>query len=456
MSAPDPRLVASMNAAVTASPDDPVLRLHLAELLLEAGDRPTAISHVAVALQQDPSSPTAGALMARALGAPAPASPDSPAGAATGTPPQDRPAAGAPVSPPAPRTPSGPHDVPPAPAPGTTGDGTPDAASGGDGPGRPGGTPSRDEFPRSRDGHDDAGPMRPEDYGFTSSDITLDDVAGMHGVKERLEAAFLAPLRNAELREAFGKSLRGGLLLYGPPGCGKTFLARGVAGEMGADFLTVSLADILDRWMGNSERNIHALFRRAREYSPCVLFLDELDALGGRRTKVGPHMRNVVTQLLTELDSVVGDNEGVFLLAATNHPWDIDPALRRPGRLDRMLFVPPPDEAARVAILASGLRDRPVEGVDIAGVARRTEGLSGADLSHLCDSAAERALLASARLGRVRPIGQPDVEHALTEVRPSTGDWFESARTAVEFAGHDDDYRELAEYLGRRRRFGRR
>ncbi|WP_190394219.1 AAA family ATPase [Nocardiopsis quinghaiensis] len=409
MSSPDSRLITSMASAVAAAPDDPVLRLHLGELLVDSGDSQTAIPHLATALQQDPGSERARALMARALG----------------TGPRSAPTADPEVSGarPAPAT---------APPP-----------------------PSAERSGRSGTSQDDGAPLRPDDYEFTSSRVTLADVAGMRSVKDRLEAAFLAPMRNAELRRAFGKSLRGGLLLYGPPGCGKTFLARGVAGEMGADFLTVSLADVLDRYIGNSERNIQALFQRAREYSPCVVFLDELDAIGGRRNKVGPYLRNVVTQLLTELDSVAEDNEGVFLLAATNHPWDVDPALRRPGRLDRMLFVPPPDGTARAAILTSGLRDRPTEGLNVTTLARRTEGLSGADLSHLGESAAERALLDSSRLGRVRPIGMPDFEHALAEVRASTGDWFEGARAAVAFANKDNSYQELADYLHGRGGFWR-
>jgi len=178
--------------------------------------------------------------------------------------------------------------------------------------------------------------------------LRLSDVGGMVEVKERLEAAFLAPLRNPDLVRLYGKSLRGGLLLYGPPGCGKTFIARAVAGEMGARFLAVSLAEILDMYVGQSERNVHELFETARRSAPCVVFLDEIDALGQKRS----HLRNnaargTVNQLLAELDGVQNLNEGVYVLGATNHPWDIDVALRRPGRFDRMLLVLPPDEEAR-------------------------------------------------------------------------------------------------------------
>ena len=181
-------------------------------------------------------------------------------------------------------------------------------------------------------------------YDAEHTGLKLADVAGMTEVKARLEAAFLAPMRNPELRRLYGKSLRGGLLLYGPPGCGKTFIARAVAGELGARFIAVSFADIIDMFVGQSERNIHELFEIARRNAPCVLFLDEVDAIGQKRSQLRhTPMRSAVNQLLLELDDISGNNEGVFLLAATNHPWDVDSALRRPGRFDRTLLVLPPD-----------------------------------------------------------------------------------------------------------------
>ncbi len=175
--------------------------------------------------------------------------------------------------------------------------------------------------------------------------LQLADVAGLAEVKARLEAAFLAPMRNPDLRKLYGKSLRGGLLLYGPPGCGKTFIARAVAGELGARFMAVSFADVVDMYVGQSERNIREIFATARRNAPCVVFLDEVDAIGQKRSQLRTApMRSAVNQLLLELDDVTGGNEGVFVLAATNHPWDVDSALRRPGRLDRTLLVLPPDE----------------------------------------------------------------------------------------------------------------
>lgn len=283
--------------------------------------------------------------------------------------------------------------------------------------------------------------------------VTLDDVGGMVEVKQRLDMALLAPLRNPELAKAFGKSVRGGLLLYGPPGCGKTFIAKAVAGELGAGFHPVGIADVLDMWLGNSERNLKEIFAAARRNAPCVLFFDEIDALGQKRSQLrnSSSMRNTVNQLLTELDSVSSNNEGVFVLGATNHPWDVDVALRRPGRFDRMLLVLPPDSPARAAILRYHLRDRPLSGINLDVLVRATHDFSGADLAHLCDSATEQAMAASIKSGTVRPVAMADFTAALKEVKPSTGPWFTTARNVATFANSDGSYDDLVQYLKTRK-----
>lgn len=411
----DERLIESLAAAVRAAPDDLTLRLHLAGLLVEAGRGPDAIAHVATVLAADPESVEARELMGRAMG---------PAQVADS---------------PAPET----HAPEEAAAPTTAEPTTFDWHAAESDLGEPVG-------PMFVDGStEDPGPAP---YDAETAGVRLADVGGLTEVKKRLEASFLAPLRNPELRALYGKSLRGGLLLYGPPGCGKTFLAKAVAGELGASFLHVSLADVLDMYIGQSERNVKELFEVARSSAPCVLFLDELDAIGGKRSlNRSSGARTTVNQLLTELDGVGSDNEGVFVLAATNHPWDVDPALRRPGRLDRTLLVLPPDREAREAILRTHLRDRPVERIDTRRLAKATDGFSGADLAHLCESASENALMESVGSGQVRMIGMADFEQALAEIRPSIGPWMETARNVALYANASGEYDDLAKWLRKQR-----
>ena len=278
--------------------------------------------------------------------------------------------------------------------------------------------------------------------------IDLNDVAGMENVKRRLTLAFLGPLKNPELRKLYGASLKGGLLLWGPPGCGKTYFAKAIAGELGANFFNVRLDDVLDPYSGQSEANLHKIFESARKHSPCVLFFDEIDALAQKRANQrGSSGRNVVVQLLTELDGVASENEGVFVLGATNHPWDVDTAIRRPGRLDRTLLVLPPDVSAREAILRSALRDKPTGQIDYARLAKQTPRFSGADMVHLADSATELALMESVESGKVRHVEHRDLESALKEVRESTSNWLHVAQNYAEFANDNGNYDDLLEYI---------
>jgi SpoVK/Ycf46/Vps4 family AAA+-type ATPase len=407
---PEPIVLESLRRAVDAMPDDVPLRLHLAQLLLRANQRDEAVRHVGAILQRDPANEDALALLRE----PAEAEKDLSAE----------------------RTVVSPAETP-----------------------QYDWTQAEDELrevlPAMFVGESEDGSAAIEEasaYDAEHAGLTLADVAGLTEVKKRLEAAFLAPMRNPELRKLYGKSLRGGLLLYGPPGCGKTFIARAVAGELGAKFIAVSFADIIDMFVGQSERNIHELFEIARRNAPCVLFLDEVDAIGQKRSQLRhTPMRSAVNQLLLELDDVAGNNEGVFLLAATNHPWDVDSALRRPGRFDRTLLVLPPDLDARAGVFRYHLRERPVAGIDLARLASLTDGYSGADIAHICETAAEQALLDSVRLGEPRMIGNPDLEAAIAEVKPSLGAWFDTARNVALFANEGGAYDDLAAYLRKRK-----
>jgi SpoVK/Ycf46/Vps4 family AAA+-type ATPase len=429
---PEPTVLDSLRKAVEAMPDDVPLRLHLATLLMQAGQRDEAVRHVGAILQRDPANTDALALISERPVVPPPPP-------ATPAPPASAPAPQAPASPSPSPSPS------PTPTPSSEEKARFDWSQAED--------ELRDVLPAMFIGEPENGDDAEADaFDVEHSGLKLADVAGMAEVKHRLEAAFLAPMRNPELRRLYGKSLRGGLLLYGPPGCGKTFIARAVAGELGAKFIAVSFADIIDMFVGQSERNIHELFEVARRNAPCVLFLDEVDAIGQKRSQLrNTPMRSAVNQLLLELDAVGSNNEGVFLLAATNHPWDVDSALRRPGRFDRTLLVLPPDPLAREGVFRYHLKERPVVGIDLAKLARLTDGYSGADIAHICETAAERALMDSVRLAEPRMIGNPDLEAAITEVKPSLGAWFDTARNVALFANEGGAYDDLAAYMRKRK-----
>jgi len=427
----DPAVVAALRAAVDTQPDNMALRLHLAGLLLEGDDASGALEVCQAALVIEPDHAAALTLAARvaaATGEPGLAARYRRLADAVGAPP---PSAATPAPGGSAPAPEAEPKEPTEPTLHLRADGE-----------------LEHEAEIDRFLHDVLG----GDPDVEVPTMTLADVGGLDEVKRRLTTSFLAPMRNPKMRRMFGKSLRGGLLLYGPPGCGKTFLARAVAGELGARFFAIGLHDVLDMWLGQSERNLHGVFETARRSAPCVLFLDEVDALGMKRSNLSRSAgRNVVVQLLNELDGTDDRNEGLFVLGATNQPWDVDPALRRPGRFDRMLLVLPPDEAARRAIVTYHLRDRPVTGVDIDGVAARTDGYSGADLRLVCEAAAEAALEASVAAGTARPIGMGDLERALAEIRPSTRPWFEVARNYVLFANEGGTYDDLLAYLRRLR-----
>jgi transitional endoplasmic reticulum ATPase len=316
----------------------------------------------------------------------------------------------------------------------------------------------RDEADAFSSGSDDHGSERPTDDDDLPSApvadepekpaITFADVGGMDRVKEEVRMKIILPLKQPDLFRAYGKKAGGGILLYGPPGCGKTYLARATAGEVGAGFLPVGISDVLDMWIGASEKNLAALFAQARSHRPCVLFFDEVDALGANRTDmVRSGGRHIINQFLSELDGVASSNEGVLVLAATNAPWHLDPAFRRPGRFDRILFVPPPDTTARAAILRLLLKGKPVAEMDFDALAKKTEGHSGADLKAVVDIAVEAKLREAMRSGAVRPLTARDLLDASHRHKPTVTDWFQTARNHALYANQSGLYDDILAHL---------
>lgn len=297
--------------------------------------------------------------------------------------------------------------------------------------------------------NDDTAAFDTARYQESAARIGFDDVGGLEDVKREVRRRIVTPFLKPSLFQRFKRSSGGGILLYGPPGCGKTLLARATAGECGAKFYNVSITDVLDMYIGESERKLHEIFELARRTSPAVIFFDEIEAIGGKRQ----HAREatsakVVSQFLTELDGFSQNNHHVLVLGATNVPWAVDPAFRRPGRFDRVLFVPPPDSDARKTILELLLAGRPVvDDLDLRDIVRRTSGYSGADLRNLIDTAADEAIEESIASGKESEIGQRQLRDALEQIRPTTLEWLTSAKNHARYANQGGQYDEVLKFL---------
>ncbi|MBN1118411.1 MAG: AAA family ATPase [Bacteroidales bacterium] len=279
-------------------------------------------------------------------------------------------------------------------------------------------------------------------------DLKFADVGGMDRVKNEIDLKIIKPLQHADLYKAYGKKTGGGILLYGPPGCGKTYLAKATAGEIDANFIAVGINDILDMWVGNSERNLHEMFELARNNTPCVLFFDEVDALGASRSDMRQTSgRHLINQFLSELDGVKYNNDGVLVLGATNAPWHLDPAFRRPGRFDRIIFVEPPDFESRVTIYELNIKGKPNEDIDYKSVAKKSDGFSGADIKAVVDICIESKLEESFKTGIPGPIKTKDLLKAVSKHRPSTKEWFNTAKNYALYANDAGLYDDILNFM---------
>ncbi len=277
---------------------------------------------------------------------------------------------------------------------------------------------------------------------------TFADVGGLDEVKRDINRKIILPFKKPGLFDKFKRKAGGGVLLYGPPGCGKTMMARATAGEVGAQFISIEIAEILDMYIGQSEKRLAAAFENARGQTPSVLFFDEIEALAARR-RFGhaDHGASLVSTFLNELDGVNASNEGILVLAATNVPWAIDTAFRRPGRFDRVIFIPPPDRDARLSILGMALKDRPQEGVNLEPVAQATSGFSGADLVGLIEAACDYAIEESLEDEKVVPIKQKHLNEALKEKKPTTLEWLSQARNYAKYSNEGGLYDDVTAFL---------
>uniref|UniRef100_A0A5K3FXD4 vesicle-fusing ATPase n=2 Tax=Mesocestoides corti TaxID=53468 RepID=A0A5K3FXD4_MESCO len=280
--------------------------------------------------------------------------------------------------------------------------------------------------------------------------VTWEDIGGLENVKRELQEMVQYPVEHPDLFLKFGMTPSKGVLFYGPPGCGKTLLAKAIANECQANFISIKGPELLTMWFGESEANVRDIFDKARQAAPCVLFFDELDSIakarGGSVGDAGGAADRVINQLLTEMDGM-SSKKNVFIIGATNRPDIIDGAILRPGRLDQLIYIPLPDEKSRIAIFKANLRKSPVaKDVDIGFLAKSTVGFSGADLTEICQRACKQAIResieAEIRAERERQNNPSAMEDDSDPVPEITRRHFEEAMRFARRSVTDNDIRK--------------
>ncbi len=275
-------------------------------------------------------------------------------------------------------------------------------------------------------------------------DIGFSDIGGLDDVKEEIRKAIIYPFTHKELYHMYGQNAGEGILLYGPPGCGKTMMAKAAAKECGADFISVKTSSIVSKWVGASEKNIKHIFDTARQSKKAIIFFDEIDSVAVRRSEGEDYAKRVVNEMLAQMDGVDTAGDNLLVLAATNEPWSIDPALRRPGRFSKLVFIPEPDISARVAIFDIQLKKRPIaEDVDVRKLAFLTESYSGADISAICKEAADIPLGEAIRGSKPRKIKMLDFIQVLNKRKPSILSWYLEAKESIRRTGETDVFADI-------------
>ena len=286
-------------------------------------------------------------------------------------------------------------------------------------------------------------------------DVTFADVVGLENAKRELRRDIVYPLLNRELAKEYEIAAGGGVMLYGPPGCGKTWIAKAVAGEAKVNLVEARISEVVSKWAGEHERNIHSAFESARRSAPSILFFDEIDMLGGRRDMNERHywMRAGVNVFLTEMDGIAKSNDSVLVMGATNAPWYIDPALKRPGRFGSQVYVPPPGKEAREGLFRQYLNGRMVgEGMDYAKLAAMTGLYTAADIARICAEANKDAWESAYNTGVRARIGMGMLEERIAGTGPSVGEWYAAAGRALRSERDRKGYAELMEDIAKHER----
>jgi transitional endoplasmic reticulum ATPase len=285
------------------------------------------------------------------------------------------------------------------------------------------------------------------DKALSIEKFTFADVAGMDNVKDAIRTDIIYPYQHPELYKQYNQKTGGGILLYGPPGCGKTYIAKATAGEIKANFYSMHIHELISKWAGEGEKMLHELFEIARINKPTVLFIDEIDAVGMSREKTSGVLRTLVNQFLTELDGVESNNDGVLTVGATNLPWEVDSALRRPGRFDKIIFVPPPYKEARKKLFELSLARKPHDEIDFGQLVTITKRFSAADITRICDEASERSFKEAVKAGKTVSITQSLLLTIAQTSKSSIGEWFSTVNNYIKYSNDSGFYNTVKEYL---------
>ncbi len=270
------------------------------------------------------------------------------------------------------------------------------------------------------------------------SNMTFKDLVGMNKEKQMIYENIILAIKKPELLKAYGKKLGLGVIFYGPPGNGKTYLVNAIAGETQSNVIIARINEIVDMYAGNTEKNMHAIFEQARKHTPVIVFFDELDALGVKRGGEGggeggsqSYMRMAVNQFLQEMDGVEANPEGLFVIGATNQPWDIDPALKRSKRFGEAIYIPPPNYKTRKAAFIYNTRKMPLGSINYGRLARATMGFSQADISEICDKAALIPAAEEDRTGKKRKIEMRDFLRMIKKHGGTLDEWYAMVRKDI-------------------------
>lgn len=271
------------------------------------------------------------------------------------------------------------------------------------------------------------------------------DIAGLEKIKEEIRMKIIEPLKHPDVFKYFGKKAGGGILMYGPPGCGKSLIAEATAGEAEVAFYNAKASDLKSKYVGETEQNIAKLFEDARKEKAAIIFFDEFEALGCDRYRMSSNMKGAVSQLLSEMDGVGNKDQNILVIAATNEPWNIDNALLREGRFGTTIYIPPPDNISRLEMFMLHMRSRPVDEIAWHDLAEATENFSGADVKSLCEMATDVPLKEYFKTRTKRNITNEDFYEALLKTKPSLGKWYRQAYAILSKRNEISSFPEIAE-----------